>query len=385
MSNRADTASSVVDQTRAEPVDRGPADDRRDVLGRLQRAVVGQLDQVAGADRRVGAEEQRDVDDAGVERLVGERATGVEGHDLGELDAVDLAQAVEAQRPGRALGRSTEGQLPRDAPAGRSAASSPRRSATARRTTKAFASCAGARARGHWATFPASASDQRGVGGRDIGLGTARRRGSGTAPRCRRTPAPRRRVPRRSAGATSSRGPSPNARWTGRPARSSACGVDLGEQPALGEVERGDRDRGVVRGDRTSRAPLPTPVTPRSVAARPTDCEYADRTVDASLAAPPRASSTARALSHRSRPSALPCPGRDGASAHDDPSVRTSSPSQQKALRRNRGHPWIGVRVSGDPAAPMRQGRSPMRGSSPRRTIEPCPRRSSPSSAATCC
>ena len=35
----------------AEPVDRVAAHDRRDVLGRLQRAVVDQLDEVVGADR----------------------------------------------------------------------------------------------------------------------------------------------------------------------------------------------------------------------------------------------------------------------------------------------------------------------------------------------
>ena len=67
------------DQARPVPIGGGPAHDRGDVLGRLQRAVVDQLDQVAGADRGIGAEEQRDVDDAGVEGLVGQRTAGVEG------------------------------------------------------------------------------------------------------------------------------------------------------------------------------------------------------------------------------------------------------------------------------------------------------------------
>ena len=48
-----------------------------------------------------------------VERLMGQRPAGVEGDDLLELDAVDLAQPLQAQRPGRAFGRPAEGQLAR--------------------------------------------------------------------------------------------------------------------------------------------------------------------------------------------------------------------------------------------------------------------------------
>ena len=49
------------------------ADERRHVLGRLQRAVVGECDEVRARERRVGGEEQRDVDHAVGERRVRER------------------------------------------------------------------------------------------------------------------------------------------------------------------------------------------------------------------------------------------------------------------------------------------------------------------------
>ena len=42
------------DQARSGPVDRVAAHDRRDVLGRLQRGLSTELDEVVGADGRVG-------------------------------------------------------------------------------------------------------------------------------------------------------------------------------------------------------------------------------------------------------------------------------------------------------------------------------------------
>ena len=245
VSSRADTASSAVDQARSGPVDRVAAHDRRDVLGRLQRAVVDQLDEVVGADGRVGAEEQRDVDDAGVERLVGQATAGVERHDLRELDAVHLAQAVEAERAGRALGRPTEGQLPRDG----AEVTHPREPETlgdlAADDEGVGVLRRGGRERlGHG---PPQRVHQSGVGHRGIGLGMR---------------AAHAQELHRRAGVLGHDVDESLAQGRGHQlARSEpecppdpqagalqGLGVDLSEEPTLGEVERRHRDRLPARG-----------------------------------------------------------------------------------------------------------------------------------------
>ncbi len=69
---RASRAAVARDAPTASRLDQG-----RDVLRRLQRAVVGQDDQVLRWDARVGGEEQADADLARDQRLQGERAAGV--------------------------------------------------------------------------------------------------------------------------------------------------------------------------------------------------------------------------------------------------------------------------------------------------------------------
>jgi len=49
-------------QARSVPRDDTPAHQGRDVLGRLQAAIVGQHHQVLRRDARIGAEQERDVD-----------------------------------------------------------------------------------------------------------------------------------------------------------------------------------------------------------------------------------------------------------------------------------------------------------------------------------
>ncbi len=78
-------------------------------------------------------------------------------------------------------------------------------------------------------------------------LGDARAEARGTAAPCRRTRARRSTRPSRKAGATNSRGPRSNARRTRRPRALERLAVDLGEQSALGEVERRHRDRLLAR------------------------------------------------------------------------------------------------------------------------------------------
>src|SRR4029450_11953679 len=93
-------------QRRAVGVDDLAADHRDDVVGRLQPLVVGQLDQVGPWLEQVGVGgvDHADVDLAG--------AKGGRGHvprrhrlEVGELELVDVLQALEAQGPLGALGR----------------------------------------------------------------------------------------------------------------------------------------------------------------------------------------------------------------------------------------------------------------------------------------
>ena len=99
-----DHADDVV----APSIDDLGAHQRRDVLGRLQPAVVGQLDEVELGDRRVGREQQGDVDVALPERLVGQRAAGVERDELVEPEPVHVGQPGQAEAAGRALRRAAE-------------------------------------------------------------------------------------------------------------------------------------------------------------------------------------------------------------------------------------------------------------------------------------
>ena len=82
----------------------------RDVLRRLERTIVAEVDQPARSERRVAREEQADVDRPVVQRLHRERAPGVERDELLEVQAVDVLQPLEAQRAVLALGRPPERQ-----------------------------------------------------------------------------------------------------------------------------------------------------------------------------------------------------------------------------------------------------------------------------------
>src|SRR3954469_9194241 len=58
--------------------------------------------------RTVRAEDQTQRDLALLDRALGQRATGVQGDELGELHPVGVLEARLAERPGRALLRTTE-------------------------------------------------------------------------------------------------------------------------------------------------------------------------------------------------------------------------------------------------------------------------------------
>ena len=90
------------------PIDQLGADQRRDVLGRLQPAIVGELDEVRVVEDRIGGEQQPDVDVALAQRLHRERPAGVEAEEAVEGQPVHVGEADEAQRTSRAFGRTTE-------------------------------------------------------------------------------------------------------------------------------------------------------------------------------------------------------------------------------------------------------------------------------------
>ena len=92
-----------VDQRLSPPVDDLHPHERCDVLRRLQPAVVGQLDDVGGADQRIGREQQGDVDGAAEERLAGQRAPGVERRRTRR----SAARRRRPDPPGRAAGSGT--------------------------------------------------------------------------------------------------------------------------------------------------------------------------------------------------------------------------------------------------------------------------------------
>ena len=200
---------------------------------------------------------KRDVDDAGVERLVGQRTAGVERR----RPPRTRCRRPRAGRRGRADGSRTRVARRRSAGAtphgGRSVRVSPSRSATSRRTTKALASCAGAGARAR-ATVPSQRLDECGVGRRDVGLGMR----PADAQELHRGPGVLRARRRR---ALAQRGRDELARPEverpphAEPGALQRLAVDLGEQLALGEVERCHRDdvapRRRRRGPRAARLP----------------------------------------------------------------------------------------------------------------------------------
>ena len=72
-------------------------------------SVIGQLDVVD--ELRIGAEQQGDIDEAFAEGPVGDRSAGLEGDEVGELQAIDLTKADLAQRACGALWRTAEDEL----------------------------------------------------------------------------------------------------------------------------------------------------------------------------------------------------------------------------------------------------------------------------------
>ena len=97
---RADTLSTTPTSPSPHRATSSDADERRDVLGRLQPAVVGQFDEVHRRDRRVGGEHQGDVDGAMLQGLACEHIPGVERHELSEAQAVDVRQAERGSAAG---------------------------------------------------------------------------------------------------------------------------------------------------------------------------------------------------------------------------------------------------------------------------------------------
>ena len=83
-----------------ESIDDFGAHQRRDALGRLQAAVVVELDQTVVGDRRVGGEEQRDVDESLCERV---RVSGPPASSSDDL--AELQRRSCRLRPGRHSGR----------------------------------------------------------------------------------------------------------------------------------------------------------------------------------------------------------------------------------------------------------------------------------------
>ena len=91
-----------------------PAEHRHEVVGELQALVVLEEDEVVDGDRRVGREEQPDVDAPVLDRGDGDRAARVERLELLEREPVRLLQPDRAERALRALGRTPEDQVARD-------------------------------------------------------------------------------------------------------------------------------------------------------------------------------------------------------------------------------------------------------------------------------
>ena len=242
-----------LDQARPEPIGGLPAHDRGDVLRRLERAVVDQLDQGVGADPRVRAEEQRDVDDAGRRAPGGSAAR----RRRGRRPPRTRCRTPCAAPPGTAAGsriRAARRRSTRATPrAGRSARVSPSRSATSRRTTKALVSWAGAAARAR-ATVPSSARTRAAWVAVTSASGCARPmlRNCTAVPAYSGTTST---SPSRQRGRDQLARPEAECPPHGEPGPVERLAVDLGEQAALGEVERRDRDD-VVRWWRRRGPPL---------------------------------------------------------------------------------------------------------------------------------
>ncbi len=87
-------------------------DQRGHVLGGLELTIIGEHDVVV--EGRVGGEQQRHVDGAVAQGLVGRRSSDVERYEVGERRPVPSAQPDLAQRTSRALGRTAERELTGD-------------------------------------------------------------------------------------------------------------------------------------------------------------------------------------------------------------------------------------------------------------------------------
>ena len=232
-----DAGDEVVAPARHDVV----VDEWRDVLGRLQVRSSVSSTSPAPVERGIGREQQRHVDAAAVEGLVGERPTGVEGDDVAEGDAVHAPRGPR----GTAGGWRTR--------AGRRRRASRRRVARSLNVAQPVAlgrgsvddegvGVLGRRRRERPHREAGDRSPQGRVRRRRLRLRRARARRSGTAAPCRRTRARSRPGPPTSAGTTNSRGPRSKERSTGIAAGLEGLAVDLGQQLALGEVERGDDD-----------------------------------------------------------------------------------------------------------------------------------------------
>ncbi len=137
--------------------DLGPHD-RRDVLRRLEAPVVLQLDKTLVGDRRIGREEECDIDVADLRsacRVVGPPASSCTTSL--NFNAVDPLQPDETQRAGRTLRRPAECELGERSSRGHSACAGRTRDAVWRVTTNVLASCAGAGVERGRACEPSSA------------------------------------------------------------------------------------------------------------------------------------------------------------------------------------------------------------------------------------
>ena len=83
----------------------------RDVLGRLESSVVGQDDESLGHDRRIGREEEGDVDAPRAQRLERQWSARVQRDELSEAEPVHISETDQAQAPLRALRWAAEGEL----------------------------------------------------------------------------------------------------------------------------------------------------------------------------------------------------------------------------------------------------------------------------------
>ena len=232
-------------QARAEAGDRLAAHHGRDVLGRLQGAVIGQHHQMPCRDVRVGREEQRDRDVPGTQGLERQRPPGVEGDERLEAQAVGSLQAAQAigalgalRRPAEHQPRRHRGEVP-DRP-----------QAVARRRRRRHHDGVGVLRGGRAGGQQAPAGQRAGqspVGGLDVGC----RRAMPEADELQRRPGVLRNNLQQAvhqgrldqlAGAQIRHDPDREA------ARRERLPVDLGEQDALGKIERPDRDDRAVPG-----------------------------------------------------------------------------------------------------------------------------------------